>query len=119
MDIPFARVLTARTKGSMCLLGFLLKYIFKNSNVFVLVHYSLYINAYIVHNSDVFFLCVIVLFMAHLMNAKVGVRIEVVVSRRHLLRVKELGHLAPPRAAGQAGGVRRVRRAGRPVCMLD
>lgn len=54
----------------------------------------------------------------YLMNAKVGVRVKVVVSWGHLLRAKELGHLPPPRTAREAGSVGRVRWQRRPWGML-
>lgn len=53
------------------------------------------------------------------MDPKVCVGVEVVVARSHLIRAEELGHLAPARAAGQAGGVRRVGAQRGPGGVLD
>lgn len=50
------------------------------------------------------------------MDAKVGVGVKVVVPGGHLLRVEELGHLPPARAARQGGSVGRM---GRPRDMVD
>lgn len=55
----------------------------------------------------------------YLMYAKVGIRVKVVVSRGHFLRAKELGHLAPPRTAREAGSMGRVWRESRPWGVLD
>lgn len=37
------------------------------------------------------------------MDPKVGIRVEIVISRCHLLGVQQLGHLAPSWAAGLCG----------------
>lgn len=53
---------------------------------------------------------------AYLVDAKVGVGVEVVVPRRHLLRADELADIAPAGTGGQGGVVGRVRDpAGREV----
>lgn len=43
--------------------------------------------------------------MPYLVDPKVGVGVKVVIPRGHLLRVQQLGHLAPSRAAGLSGHV--------------
>lgn len=41
--------------------------------------------------------------MVYLMDPEVGVGVEVIISRGHLLWVQQLGHLAPSWAAGLSG----------------
>lgn len=55
----------------------------------------------------------------YLVDTKVRVGVKVVVPRRHLIWTEELGHLAPARAAGQAGSMRRVGGQRRPRGVLD
>lgn len=57
--------------------------------------------------------------VAYLVDTKVCIRVEVVVTRGHLIWAEEFGHLAPAGTGRQAGGMGCVWRSRRPRSMLD
>lgn len=57
--------------------------------------------------------------VAYLVDTKVCIRVEVVVTGGHLIWAEEFGHLAPAGTGRQAGGMGCVWRSRRPRSMLD